>query len=215
MMSLPVPNSGRCGRRVFDRRARSRRTTAHCARWQHLCHAWPHACLLWAPAVNLKRKRCAPANADAETCGCIAWRRLCLLASACSGFGTTIPGPACRASMTARTASSSARRRSSRCWRTRSAFGSRSGQPAGPCLRRAAVCVPQPQEGAHLRGAGAGPSRGRRVPKTMRGSQVRPVADTDLARYPIRCRGEQRARRRDEGAPLQGLERLTARPIAH
>ena len=124
---------------------------------------------------------------DAQTCGLrLPWAASGLLASACSGFGSDDPraGLSCiddsqecvdQRQVTLKSMLDDQDRK----------WVKESTNAAGACLGRAPVRLPQPQEGAELRGAGARPPRGRQRaqdPAWVRRQE--PVTGADLARQP-------------------------------
>ena len=112
---------------------------------------------------NLKRKRCTPASGRSpRRAAAAAFSGLGLLASACSGVRRDDPaaGLSCVDDSTECVDQRQVTLKSMLADKERK-LGQGADHAAGACLGRPAVRLPQPQEGAQLRGAGARAARGR------------------------------------------------------
>ena len=215
-MSLPVANLGLRGRGVFDVRADTLNTLHELLAWRGpFATARPHACLLWAPAANLKGKRCSPANAGMP--------RRAGVRSPLSGLG--LAGVGVLRVRRRRSARRPVVRRRQPGVR-RPAPGDpevdagRSGPQVGEGAdrrrrRMPRACACSPSAAARRSSPARSWRIGRReadsVPKALRGPEGKSLSPAQISRAShVRRRGQQGARRRDAGAPLQGVRQPAA-----
>ncbi len=164
-----------------------------------------HVCLLWARRPNLKRKACVHRRPRQITMRCSLRLAVlpCRRARECSSPADSRAGLSCVDDSTECVEQRQATLKAMLADKDRG-LGQGAGHAARARLGRAAVCLPQQEDGALLRGAGAWPQGGRRCAQGAQG-RPRPFAGTDFPGVDVRCRGQQGTGRGDEEAPLQGL----------